>query len=143
MGSIKRYGQYLTFGREIVKEIGEPPSCRGRDYGKKKASPLEYYEPDDKNYLKHRSVKRLEQREEVVLQTDELFSTILKADTKTGYTEFMADDARFYFPWQNEIEGRDNILAFLKKERIESIRIPMMWGVRTVENLPILQERQP
>jgi len=120
MGSIKRFGQYLTvWHRDRKGNWRAHLRAEVENYGKKKASPLEYYEPDDKAYLKHRSVKRLEQREEVVLQTDELFSTILKADTKTGYKEFLADDARFYFPWQNEIEGRDNVLAFLKKERIE------------------------
>ncbi len=120
MGSIKRFGQYLTvWHRDRKGNWRAHLRAEVENYGKKKANPLEYYEPDEKNYLKHRSVKRLEQREEVVMQTDELFSTILKADTKTGYSEFLADDARFYFPWQNEIEGRDNVLAFIKKERLE------------------------
>ncbi|MGJ1205754.1 YybH family protein [Sphingobacterium lactis] len=120
MGATKRYGQYLTVWRRDKKGNWRAHiRAEVENYGKKKAGPLEYFEPDDKNYLKHRSVKRLEQREEVVMQTDELFSTILKADTRTGYKEFLADDARFYFPWQNEIEGRDNVLAFLKKDRIE------------------------
>src|SRR5690606_34050131 len=120
VGAIKRYGQYLTVWRRDKKGNWKAHiRAEVENFGKGKASPLEYYEPDDKAYLKHRSDKRLAQREEVVLQTDELFSTILKADTRTGYNEFMADDARFYFPWQSEIEGRDKILAFLKKERIE------------------------
>lgn len=120
MGAIKRYGQYLIIWRRDRKGNWKAHlRAEVENYGKTKASPLEYYEPDDKNYLKHRSVKRLEQREEVVLSTDQLFSTILKADTRTGYSEFLAEDARFYFPWQPEMEGRENVLAFLKKERIE------------------------
>ncbi|MGO1596662.1 MAG: DUF4440 domain-containing protein [Sphingobacterium sp.] len=120
MGSIKRHGQYLIIWRRDRKGNWKAHlRAEVENYGKQKGRPLEYYEPDDKNYLKHRSVKRLEQREEVVMQTDQLFSTILKADTKTGYTEFLADDVRFYFPWQAEMEGRDNVLDFLKKERIE------------------------
>lgn len=120
VGAIKRYGQYVTiWSRDKKGNWKAHLRAEVENYGKKKAVPLEYYEPDDKNYLKHRSVKRLEQREEVVLQSDELFSATLKADTKLGYSEFMADDARFYFPWTEEIEGRDKIVAFLKKERIE------------------------
>ena len=120
VGSIKRYGQYLTVWKRDKKGNWKAQlRAEVENYGKKKAGVLEYYEPDNKAYLKHRSVKRLEQREEVVFQTDELFSTILKADTKTGYKEFLASDARFYFPWQNEIEGSENVLNFIKKERLE------------------------
>lgn len=120
MGAIKRHGQYLTIWRRDRRGNWKAHlRAEVENYGKKKPSALEYYEPDDKNYLKHRSTKRLEQREQVVLRTDDLFSTILKADTRTGYSEFLAEDARYYFPWQPEIVGRDNVLDFLKKERVE------------------------
>ncbi|MVZ61618.1 DUF4440 domain-containing protein [Sphingobacterium humi] len=120
VGAIKRYGQYVTVWRRDKKGAWKVHvRAEVENFGKGKSSGLEYYEPDEKAYLKHRSDKRLQQREEVVKQTDELFSTILKADTKTGYNEFLADDARFYFPWQPEMEGREKVVAFLKKERIE------------------------
>ncbi|WP_099365500.1 DUF4440 domain-containing protein [Sphingobacterium sp. 1.A.4] len=120
VGSPKRFGQYLSVWRRDKKGNWKIHLRTEVDnFGKKKSEGLEYYEPDSKNYLKHRSEKRLQQREEVVFQTDELFSTILKADTRTGYKEFLADDARFYFPWKDEIEGRDKVLDFLKKDRIE------------------------
>ena len=120
VGAVKRNGQYLTVWRRDKKGNWKIHlRAEVENHGKKKSTGLEYYEPDNKPFLKHRSVKRLEQREEVVFQTDELFSNILKADTKTGYSEFLAEDARYYFPWKDEIVGKDNVLEFLKKERIE------------------------
>jgi len=120
VGAIKRFGQYLTVWlRDRKGNWKVHLRTEVENYGDGTKSDLIYAEPDDSWYLKHRSKVRLQQREEVVTQTDELFSTVLKANTETGYREFLADDVRFYFPWQKEIEGRDNVLAFLKKDRIE------------------------
>ena len=69
--------------------------------------------------MKQRSKARLQQREEVVTQSDELFSTVLKADNKIAFNEFLADDVRYYYPWAGEIEGKENVLAFFKKKGIE------------------------
>ncbi len=119
-GAIKRYGQYVTVWRRDKKgKWRVHVRAEVENYGKQKAADLEYFEPDDKDYLKHRSMVRLNQREEVVLQTDKLFSHILKADTRTGYDEFLADDVRYYFPWQPEIVGRKNVIDMFTKERIE------------------------
>lgn len=120
VGAIKRYGQYLTVWRRDKKGNWRVHiRAEVENYGKGSPLPLEYFEPDNRNYLKHRSHVRLGQREEVVKQTDNLFATVLKADTRKGYEEFMAEDARFYFPWQGEIVGRKNIVDLLKKEGIE------------------------
>ena len=120
MGAIKRHGQYLTIWHRDRKGNWKAHiRAEVENYGKHTPKSLEYYEPDDQNYLKHRSEKRLAQRADVVLSTDQLFSTVLKADTRTGYKEFLADDVRYYFPWQAEIEGRDEVIDFLTKQRIE------------------------
>ncbi|MBD1434073.1 nuclear transport factor 2 family protein [Sphingobacterium sp. DN00404] len=120
VGAIKRYGQYLTVWRRDRKGNWKVHiRAEVENFGKGSKSDLVFYEPDDSWYLKHRSKVRLQQREEVVTQSDELFSTILKANNEAAFNEFLADDVRYYYPWEAEIEGKKNVLAFLKKKRIE------------------------
>lgn len=120
VGAVKRHGQYLTVWRRDKKGNWKVEiRAEVENHGKGSPSDLVYYEPDDSWYLKHRSKVRLQQREEVVTQSDELFSTILKADNETAFDEFLADDVRYYYPWEDEIEGKKEVLSFLKKKRIE------------------------
>ena len=120
VGAIKRYGQYLTVWRRDKKGNWKIHiRAEVENFGKAPKSDMIFYEPDDSWYLKHRSKVRLQQREEVVTQSDELFSTILRANNETAFSEFLADDVRYYYPWEAEIEGKKNVLAFLKKKRIE------------------------
>ncbi len=129
VGAIKRYGQYLTVWKRGKKGDWKVDlRAEVENFGKNKPADLIYFEPDDSWYLKHRSQVRLKQREDVVFSTDELFSTILKADNQAGYREFLTDDSRFYYPWQEEIIGKDNVMAFLKKQRIDIITEPASVG---------------
>lgn len=120
IGAIKRYGHYLSVWRRDKKGIWKLHlRAEVENYGKNKSSDLTFYEPDDAWYLKHRSKVRLQQREEVVTQTDQLFSNILRADNTAAFNEFLSDDVRYYYPWEDEIEGKKNVLDFLKRKRIE------------------------
>lgn len=120
VGAVKRNGQYLTVWRRDKKGNWKVHiRAEVENYGKGGKSDLIYYEPDNSWYLKHRSKVRLQQREEVVTQSDELFSTVLKANNEAAFSEFLSDDVRYYYPWEDEIEGKANVLAFLKKKRIE------------------------
>lgn len=120
IGVIKRYGQYLTiWNRDKKGNWKIHLRAEVENFGKGPKSDFIFYEPDDSWYLKHRSKVRLQQREEVVTQSDVLFSTILKANNETAFNEFLSDDVRYYYPWEEEIEGKKNVLAFLKKKRIE------------------------
>ncbi|HMR17988.1 MAG TPA: nuclear transport factor 2 family protein [Sphingobacterium sp.] len=129
LGAIKRYGQYITVWKRGKKgEWKVDLRTEVENFGKNKAADLVYLEPDDSWFLKHRSQVRLKQREDVVMSTDELFSTVLKADNQAGYKEFLADDVRFYYPWQEEIAGKGNVLAFLKKQHIDIVTEPESVG---------------
>lgn len=125
VGAIKRYGQYLTIWKRGKKGDWKVElRAEVENFGKNKAKDMWYHEPDDSWYLKHRSKVRLQQREDVVMSTDKLFSTVLKANNETAYSEFLADDVRFYYPWQEEIAGKKNVLSFLKKQRIDIVTEP-------------------
>lgn len=120
VGAIKRYGQYLIIWKRGKKGDWKVDlRAEVENFGKNQPKDLWYHEPDDSWYLKHRSKVRLQQREDVVMSTDKLFSTVLKANNDAAYSEFLADEVRFYYPWQEEIAGKKNVLSFLKKQRIE------------------------
>jgi len=120
VGAVKRNGQYLTVWRRDKKGNWKIHlRAEVENYGKGPKSDFIYHEPDDSWYLKHRSNVRLQQREEIVMQSDELFSTVLKANNEEGFKEFLAEDVRYYYPWEEEMEGKKDVLAFLKKKRIE------------------------
>jgi ketosteroid isomerase-like protein len=129
VGAIKRYGQYLTIWKRNKKGAWKVDMrAEVENYGKQKAKDLTFQEPDDSWYLKHRSQVRLKQREDIVLSTDQLFSTISKSNTEAAYKEFMADEVRFYYPWQNEMEGKTNVVNFIKKQRIDIVTEPLKVG---------------
>jgi len=129
VGARKRFGQYLTVwkrnkkGKWLVDIRAEV-----ENFGNKENSELEFYEPSEAWYLKHRSQVRLDQRKEIVFETDKLLSTVLKADNQAGYKEFLNEDARFLFPWIQPIEGKKEILAYLKKSRINILTTPEKVG---------------
>ncbi|MCA5004968.1 YybH family protein [Sphingobacterium bovistauri] len=129
VGAVKRYGQYLTIWKRDKKGVWKVDlRAEVENYGKQAAKDLTYQEPDDSWYLKHRSQVRLKQREDIISSTDQLFSTISKRDTEAAYREFMADEVRFYYPWQNEIEGKNNVVNFIKKQRIDIVTEPLKVG---------------
>lgn len=125
VGAIKRYGQYLIIWKRGKKGDWKVDlRAEVENFGKNKPKDMWYHEPDNSWYLKHRSKVRLQQREDVVMSTDKLFSTVLKANNEAAYSEFLADDVRFYYPWQEEIVGKKNVLSFIKKQRIEIFTEP-------------------
>lgn len=129
VGAVQRNGQYLTIWKRNKKgEWKVDLRAEVENYGKNTPKELTYIEPDDSWYLKHKSKVRLQQREDIVMSTDELFSKVLSADNQAAYQEFLSDDVRFYFPWQEEIEGKNNVLNFLKKQRIEIVTEPLEVG---------------
>ena len=129
VGAIKRYGQYVTIWKRDKKGAWKVDlRAEVENFGKNTPKELVYQEPDDSWFLKHKSQVRLKQREDVVLSTDQLFATVLKADNQRAYDEFLAEDVRFYYPWSEEIEGKKNVLSFLKKQRVEIVTEPQNVG---------------
>ncbi|GGC45110.1 hypothetical protein GCM10011386_41760 [Parapedobacter defluvii] len=117
VGAIKRYGEYLTVWHRDRKgnwKINLRAQIEHK--GGKEEPELKYIEPDDKDYTRFRTKERIQQRKEIVLSNDQLLSAVLKSNAAIAYGEFLADDARFYFPWNTPIVGKENILSFVKKQ---------------------------
>jgi len=129
VGAVQRNGQYVTIWKRNRKGDWKVAiRAEVENYGKNKRGELHFVEPDDSWYQKQRSKARLQQREDIVMSTDQLFSKVLQADNQEAYKEFLDEDARFYFPWHEEIIGKNNILNFLKKQRIEIVTEPLEVG---------------
>lgn len=83
-----------------------------------------FFEPQNDNYVRHRSKARLEQRDDIIMSNEMLFASVSKSNVQTAYNEFLAEDARLLYPWQAPIVGKDNILGFLTKEKIDIVTQP-------------------
>jgi len=119
VGAVKRYGEYLAVWRRDRKGNWKIDlRATVEHHGRKEEPDLQYIEPDDKDYTRFRTKERIQQRKEIVLQNDQLLSAVLKSNAEVAYGEFLAEDARFYFPWHTPIVGKKNILAFVDKQDI-------------------------
>ncbi|WP_257669646.1 nuclear transport factor 2 family protein [Parapedobacter tibetensis] len=117
VGAIKRYGEYLTVWRRDRKGNWKIDlRAQIEHHGGKEEPELQYIEPDDKDYTRFRTKERIQQRKEIVTSNDQLLSAVLKSNAAVAYEEFLADDARLYFPWNIPIIGKSNILKFVKKQ---------------------------
>jgi len=117
VGAIKRYGEYLAVWRRDRKGNWKIDLRAQIEHkGGNEEPELHYIEPDDKDYTKFRTKERIQQRKEIVVSNDQLLSAVLKSDASIAYGEFLADDARFYFPWKTPIIGKKAILEFVKKQ---------------------------
>lgn len=129
VGAVQRNGQYLTIWKRNKKGDWKVDlRAEVENYGKNKPQELLFVEPDDSGFQKQRSKERLQQREDIIMSTDQLFSKVLLADNHAAYKEFLDEDVRFYFPWHEEIVGKNNVLNFLKKQRIEIVTEPLKVG---------------
>ncbi|HLR50677.1 MAG TPA: hypothetical protein VK076_08895 [Candidatus Sphingobacterium stercoripullorum] len=125
MGAIKRYGNYITIWKRDRKGRWKVNlRAEVENYGKQADRKMNYLEPDSAWYLKHRSKKRLGEREDIVLQTDQLYATVLKADNQTAFTEFLAEDTYFYYPWAPAMHKKEEVISYFKKNRLEIITEP-------------------
>ncbi|MFC3196404.1 YybH family protein [Parapedobacter deserti] len=117
VGAIKRYGEYLTVWRRDRKGNWKVDlRAQIEHHGGNEEPALQYIEPDDNDYTRFKTKERIQQRKEIVASNDQLLSAVLKSNAAVAYGEFLADDARLYFPWQTPIIGKKNVIAFMQKQ---------------------------
>lgn len=119
VGAVKRHGEYLTVWRRDRKGNWKIDLRAQIEHkGGKEEPDLRYIEPDDADYTRFRTKERIQQRKEIVMSNDQLLSAVLKSNAAVAYGEFLADDARFYFPWQTPIIGKGDIIKFVDKQKM-------------------------
>jgi len=116
----KKYGEYLSIWKRdrrdrwkiaVRAEIEHPNESREPQ--------IAFVNPENTRYFKQRSKVRLSQREDIIRSTDQLLSTVLRADNALGYKEFMTDESRMLFSGFSPQVGKNNIIQFLKKNKID------------------------
>lgn len=125
VGARQRQGEYLTVWKRDRKgnwkvELRAEVEHMGTNT---EITPM-FFEPPNDSYVRHRSKVRLEQRDDIIESNDNLFASVSKSDVQVAYKEFLAEDARFLYPWQAPIVGKANILEFLAKEKIDIVTQP-------------------
>lgn len=119
VGFQKKYGEYFCLWKRDRKGDWKIAYRAISEHGKPKKTPnINFESPANNKYRKSRSKARLKQREDIILSTDQLFSTILKADNQTAFKEFLTADARIYLPGFDPVIGLTNIQSSLKKQDI-------------------------
>ncbi|MBC8054740.1 MAG: DUF4440 domain-containing protein [Sphingobacteriaceae bacterium] len=111
------YGDYLSVWKKNPKGVWKLALDLGIDHPKPKAKQsLLFQNPKNEIYQKQRSDERLQQREDVVISSDRLMATILKADDQIAFKDFISDECRLLFPGQEPIIGKKAIMSFWQKQ---------------------------
>lgn len=119
-GMSKKYGEYLSIWKRDRKgrwkialkaEIEHPQESREPG--------IKFVNPENTKYFKQKSKVRLSQREDIIRSTDRLLSTVLSADNAIAYKEFMTSESRLLFSGFAPQVGQENIIKFLKKNKID------------------------
>jgi hypothetical protein len=126
IGMQKNYGEYLTVWKRNRKgtwkiayraEIKHPKASN--------EAGISFENPENQKFIMQRSKARLDQREEIITSTDRLMGTVLRADNRVGYDEFLAEDSRLLFSGFSPILGKKNIQNFLVKNKIDIKTTPV------------------
>lgn len=114
---IADYGDYVSVWKKNSKGIWKLSVDLGISHKKPASNPkLVFSNPKNEVYQKQRSDTRLQQREDIVLSSDKLLATILKADNLIAQTEFLAPESRLLFPGFEPVIGKAKITEFWKKQ---------------------------
>lgn len=114
------YGQYCSVWKRDKKGVWKLAIDIGMSHSKPKAEPkLDFGSPQEEDFFKQRSPNRLQQREDIVKSTDNLFGTSLRVLGNKAYNEYASENIHFLFPGTEPIIGRTAVLNFLQKERIK------------------------
>lgn len=125
-GMQKVYGEYLTVWKRNKKgawkvayraEIKHPKVSN--EVG------IDFENPENQKFIMQRSQERLKQREEIITSTDRLMGTVLRADNRVGYDEFLSLESRLLFSGFSPVIGKENIQKFLIKNKIDIKTTPI------------------
>ncbi|HEY1024311.1 MAG TPA: hypothetical protein VGE26_04045 [Sphingobacteriaceae bacterium] len=114
------YGQYCSVWKRNAKGVWKLAIDIGITHSKPGSEPkLDFASPDEEKFFKQRSPNRLQQREDIVKSTDDLFGTSLRVVGNKAYDEYGSDDIHFLFPGSQPVIGTQKVQEFLNKERIK------------------------
>lgn len=125
-GMGKSYGEYLTVWKRDRKgkwKIGYRAEIKHSTISNEEG--IQFINPENQKFIMQRSRERLDQREEIITSTDRLMGTVLRADNRVGYDEFLAEDSRLLFSGFSPVLGKKNIQNFLIQHKIDIKTTPI------------------
>lgn len=116
------YGQYLSVWKTDKNNVWKLALDISVTHAKPIAKPkLKFSNPDGAKFFRQWSDNRQQQREDIVMITDNLFTSTQKKYGNLAYNEFLSDDARFLFPGSQPVEGKYKVQDFLRSNEIKII----------------------
>lgn len=113
------YGEYLSVWKTDKNQVWKMVLDMGVPHPKPaEKAKLIFSNPPRSKYFKQWSDNRLQQREDMVMITDNLFASTLVKYKNLAYNEFFSDDARFLFHGQQPLEGIFKIQDYLRNQEI-------------------------
>ncbi|HXI00485.1 MAG TPA: hypothetical protein VNI52_09455 [Sphingobacteriaceae bacterium] len=113
-----KHGQYLSVWKKNKKGIWKLAIDAGIDHSNPKMEPKLDFLTNEGKFFKQHSVKRQQQRADIVLSTDKLFSLSLKTTGINAYNEFANDNIHILFPDAQPVIGKKNAIAFFNKQKL-------------------------
>ncbi len=114
-----QFGQYVSIWRMNDKGVWKLALDARINHEKpKKEEKLTYVDAVTDKFFHQRSDVRLQQREDMIMTSDKLFATTLKAYKNLAYNVFLGEHARMLFPGSEPLIGRRNITDFLRYEEL-------------------------
>lgn len=78
----------------------------------------EFLNPTNYRYPKLLGPKKIQMRQDIVFSTDELLGKSFKKSNNKDLTEFYDSKAKLYFPNNIPLIGKDNVLKFIKAQKL-------------------------
>jgi ketosteroid isomerase-like protein len=120
------YGDYLSVWKKNKRGVWKLAVDIGVSHPKPTAQPaLKFLNPQGERFFRQLSDKRLGQREDIILSSDKLYATILKADNQIARNEFLNDDTRLLFPGAQPVTGKEQVRAFWEKQQVKITSAPI------------------
>ena len=115
------YGQYLSVWRRNIKGIWKLAIDAGITHSEPREEPRLDFASNSGRFFRQFSAARQQQRKEIILSTDKLFSITLKAIGANAYGEFASNDIHVLFPGEFPIIGKNEVITFFGKQDVRII----------------------
>lgn len=113
------YGQYVSVWKADKKRVWKLDLDLGIAHPKPiKEFTSDFKDPENLKFDHLESEVRSQQRKDIIMGSDILFSSTLITDENVAYNTFLSTDARLLFPGFEPIIGKQNIIDFLAKQEI-------------------------
>lgn len=115
------HGQYLSVWKRDSKGVWKLAIDAGIRHPELKTEPKLDFASHTGKFFRQHSTLRQQQRTDIVVSTEKLFSLTLKAIAADAYNEFADDDIHILFPGAYPIVGKKNATAFFKSQNMRFI----------------------